>query len=85
MNGLFSGAAARAALRSAHACLEELMSSVGTIGIQAMTQSPGLLATVDQHVAGRPRSSPGPTGPGSTELHRSRTRPANRGYLTFVV
>jgi hypothetical protein len=52
MNGLFSGAAARAALRSAHACLEELMSSVGTAGIEATTQSPGLLATVDQHVAG---------------------------------
>jgi hypothetical protein len=52
MNGLFSGAAARAALRSAHTCLEELMSSVGTIGLEAASQSPGLLATVDQHVAG---------------------------------
>jgi hypothetical protein len=52
MNGLFSGAAARAALRSAHDCLEELMSSVGTAGLEAATQSPGLLATVDQHVAG---------------------------------
>ena len=52
MNGLFSGAAARAALRSAHACLEELMSSVGDTGLEAVTQSPGLLATVDQHVAG---------------------------------
>ena len=28
------------------------MSSVGTIGIEATTHSPGLLATVDQHVAG---------------------------------
>jgi len=52
MNGLFSGAAARAALRSAHACLEELMSTVGTTGLAAATHSPGLLATVDQHVAG---------------------------------
>ncbi|GAA3917541.1 DUF6401 family natural product biosynthesis protein [Actinoplanes auranticolor] len=52
MNGLFSGAAARAALRSAHACLEELMASVGTGGLDAATQSPGLLATVDQHAAG---------------------------------
>ena len=52
MNGLFSGAAARAALRSAHVCLEELMSSVGTAGLEAAAQSPGLLATVDQHVAG---------------------------------
>ena|SRR5690349_5248761 len=52
MNGLFSGAAARAALRSAHACLEELMSSVGTTGLDAAMQSPGLLAVVDQHAAG---------------------------------
>ena len=52
MNGLFSGAAARAALRSAHTCLEELMSSVGDAGLEAATHSPGLLATVDQHVAG---------------------------------
>jgi hypothetical protein len=52
MNGLFSGAAARAALRSAHTCLEELMSSVGTAGLDAAMQSPGLLATIDQHVAG---------------------------------
>jgi hypothetical protein len=52
MNGLFSGAAARAALRSAYACLEELMSSVGAAGLDAATRSPGLLATVDQHAAG---------------------------------
>jgi hypothetical protein len=52
MNGLFSGAAARAALRSAHACLEELMSSVGAAGLEATTQSPRLLAAVDQHAAG---------------------------------
>jgi hypothetical protein len=52
MNGLFSGAAARAALRSAHTCLEELTASVGADGLDAATQSPGLLATVDQHAAG---------------------------------
>jgi hypothetical protein len=52
MNGLFSGAAARAALRSAHACLEELMKSVGNTGLAAAEQSPGLLAAVDQHAAG---------------------------------
>ncbi|MET8153285.1 DUF6401 family natural product biosynthesis protein [Actinoplanes sp. NPDC049668] len=52
MNGLFSGAAARAALRSAHACLDELMSSVGDTGLAAAAESPGLLATLDQHVAG---------------------------------
>ncbi|MET0492570.1 MAG: DUF6401 family natural product biosynthesis protein [Actinoplanes sp.] len=52
MNGLFSGAAARAALSSAHACIEELMSSVGVTGLDAMTQSPGLVAVVDQHAAG---------------------------------
>jgi len=28
------------------------MSSVGTTGLEAATQSPGLLAAVDQHVAG---------------------------------
>jgi hypothetical protein len=28
------------------------MSSVGDTGLEAVTQSPGLLATVDQHVAG---------------------------------
>jgi len=28
------------------------MSSVGASGLEAATQSPGLLATVDQHVAG---------------------------------
>ena len=52
MNGLFSGAAARAALRSAHACLDELMRSVGDTGLAAAAESPGLLATLDQHVAG---------------------------------
>ncbi|MEU7908251.1 DUF6401 family natural product biosynthesis protein [Actinoplanes sp. NPDC049118] len=52
MNGLFSGAAARAALRSAHACLEELMKSVGNSGLAAAAESPGLLALVDQHAAG---------------------------------
>ncbi|PRY27618.1 DUF6401 family natural product biosynthesis protein [Pseudosporangium ferrugineum] len=52
MNGLFSGAAARAALRSAHASLAELMSSVGVTGLEAAAHSPGLLAIVDQHEAG---------------------------------
>ncbi len=52
MNGLFSGAAARAALRSAHACLDELMNAVGATGFAAADRSPGLLATVDQHTAG---------------------------------
>jgi hypothetical protein len=52
MNGLFSGAAARAALRSAHASLDELTASVGTNGLAAAATSPGLLATVDQHAAG---------------------------------
>jgi hypothetical protein len=52
MNGLFSGAAARAALRSAHACLEELIATVGVTGLAAISQSPGLLAAVDQHAAG---------------------------------
>ncbi|MFI7599614.1 DUF6401 family natural product biosynthesis protein [Actinoplanes sp. NPDC049681] len=52
MNGLFSGAAARAALRSATACLAELMSSVGVTGLAAAAHSPGLLAAVDQHMAG---------------------------------
>jgi hypothetical protein len=52
MNGLVSGAAARAALRSAHASLDELTASVGTSGLTAVAGSPGLLAAVDQHAAG---------------------------------
>ncbi|MEV6595934.1 DUF6401 family natural product biosynthesis protein [Actinoplanes sp. NPDC051346] len=52
MNGLFSGAAARAALRSAHACLAELMTIVGVSGLEAAADNPGLLAAVDQHEAG---------------------------------
>ncbi len=52
MNGLFSGAAARAALRSAHTLLEELMASVGESGLPAAAGSPALLAAVDQHAAG---------------------------------
>ena len=52
MNGLFSGAAARAALRSAHASLDDLAASVGVSGIAAMAAAPGLLAAVDQHAAG---------------------------------
>ena len=51
MNGLFSGAAARAALRSAHASLDELTASVGTSGLQAVHRIPGLLAAIDQHAA----------------------------------
>jgi hypothetical protein len=52
MNGLFSGAAARAALRSAHVSLDELTASVGDSGLAAAAESPGLLAVVDQHAAG---------------------------------
>jgi len=52
MNGLFSGAAARAALRSAHASLDELTAAVGVSGLDAAASVPGLLAAVDQHAAG---------------------------------
>ncbi|WP_412745841.1 DUF6401 family natural product biosynthesis protein [Krasilnikovia sp. MM14-A1004] len=52
MTGLFGGAAARAALRSAHACLDALTASVGESGFAAAGDSPGLLAAVDQHSAG---------------------------------
>src|SRR5919107_1711714 len=52
MNGLFSGAAARAAQRSAHASLDDLTAAVGVSGFAATDRSPGLLATIDQHVAG---------------------------------
>lgn len=52
MTGLFSGAAAREALRSAHTLLEELMASVGESGLPATAGSPALLATIDQHAAG---------------------------------
>jgi len=52
MNGLFSGAAARAALQSAYACLEELHRTVGFTGLAAAAESPGLMAVVDQHAAG---------------------------------
>jgi Family of unknown function (DUF6401) len=52
MNGLFSGAAARAALRSAHACLAELHDTVGVTGLAAAEATPGLMAAVDQHAAG---------------------------------
>lgn len=51
MNGLFSGAAARAT-RSAHASLGALMDSLGTSGLEAADGAPGLLASVDQHAAG---------------------------------
>ena len=52
MNGLFSGAAARAALRSAYACLAELHDTVGVAGLDAADANPGLMAIVDQHAAG---------------------------------
>jgi hypothetical protein len=52
MNGLFSGAAARAATRSAHASLGDLMTSVGLTGLDAADRWPGLMAAVDQHSAG---------------------------------
>jgi hypothetical protein len=52
MNGLFSGAAARAAQRSAHASLAELTETVGVTGLDATAHVPGLLAIVDQHAAG---------------------------------
>ncbi|GGK85291.1 DUF6401 family natural product biosynthesis protein [Mangrovihabitans endophyticus] len=50
MNGLFSGPAARAALRSALAALDELTAAVGT-GFDAMSSDLRLLAAVDQHAA----------------------------------
>ena len=52
MNRLFSGAAARAALRSAQASITELSIAVGASGLDAAGRSPGLLAAVDQHAAG---------------------------------
>jgi len=52
MNSLFSGAAARAALRSAHACLAELHATVGAGGLAVAAANPGLMAIVDQHAAG---------------------------------
>jgi hypothetical protein len=52
MNSLFSGAAARAALQSAIACLDELYASVGVEGLAAAAANPGLMAIVDQHAAG---------------------------------
>jgi hypothetical protein len=52
MNSLFGGAAARAALQSAIACLDELQVSVGVEGLAAAAGNPGLMAIVDQHAAG---------------------------------
>jgi hypothetical protein len=52
MNGLFSGAAARSVLRSAHACLDGLATSVGSTGFAAAAHDPALLAAIDQHAAG---------------------------------
>jgi Family of unknown function (DUF6401) len=51
MNGLFSGAAARAALRSAHASIAELNAAVGASGLAAAADAPGLVAVIDQHAA----------------------------------
>ncbi len=52
MNGLFNNAAARAALRSAHASLAELTAAVGVSGLAAAQSSPGLMSVIDQHAAG---------------------------------
>lgn len=52
MTSLFSGAAARAALQSAVACLDELHTTVGVEGLAAAAANPGLMAIVDQHAAG---------------------------------
>ena len=52
MNGLFSGADARAALRSAHASLDELTATVGVTGFEATAERPALLSVIDQHAAG---------------------------------
>jgi hypothetical protein len=52
MTSLFSGAAARAALQSAIACLDELHASIGIEGLAAAAANPGLMALVDQHAAG---------------------------------
>jgi len=52
MTGLFGAAAARAALRSAHASLDELIAAVGVSGLAAAAGDPALLAAVDQHTAG---------------------------------
>ncbi|MBU2666606.1 hypothetical protein KOI35_24155 [Actinoplanes bogorensis] len=52
MNGLFSGAAARAAHRSANASLAELHDTIGVSGLDAADANPGLMALVDQHAAG---------------------------------
>ena len=52
MNGLFSNAAARAALRSAHASLAELTAAVGVSGLAAAAENPGLMSVIDQHAAG---------------------------------
>jgi hypothetical protein len=52
MNSLFSGAAARAAVKSALVSLAELHAAVGVAGLAAATANPGLMAIVDQHCAG---------------------------------
>jgi hypothetical protein len=52
MNSLFNAAAARAALKSAHASLDELHASVGVEGLAVAAANPGLMAIVDQHAAG---------------------------------
>ena len=52
MPGLFSNAAARAALRSAHASLADLTAAIGVSGLAAIQSSPGLMSVIDQHAAG---------------------------------
>ena len=52
MNSLFSGAAARAALQSAIACLDELHNALGHTGLAEAGANAGLMAAVDQHAAG---------------------------------
>ena len=52
MNGLFSNAAARAALRNAHASLTDLTAAIGVTGLAEADENAGLMASVDQHAAG---------------------------------
>ncbi|GIE83968.1 DUF6401 family natural product biosynthesis protein [Actinoplanes regularis] len=52
MPGLFSNAAARAALRSAHASLADLTAVIGVSGLAAAHAAPGLMSVIDQHAAG---------------------------------
>jgi hypothetical protein len=51
MYGLLSGGARGPAVRPAHSVLTTLMESVGTAGLAAAADRPGLLAEIDQHAA----------------------------------